>query len=176
MNLPDKVREELRGRLWARADEIGWTDLSPSAKSQHYENWTLDPKVGGILSHYIDKGQVRVYLKDTLLKDYARKQSADEARPFRILGIEPGTRVSANYIKPHGRRLQDGRIMCWGRAADWKSIMLAVHERTFQNQGARPFAALLTHAVGKYKQDQLRAMIEDAARKLGIERVAWIES
>ncbi len=176
MSVPDRMREQLRTQLWNLADQIGWADLSPSAKSHHYENWTLDPKIGGTLAHYIDKGQVRVYLKDTLLKDYSRKQSGDEARPFRILGIPPGTRVSENYIKPHGRRLHDGRVLCWGRAADWKGILLAVYERTYTNRGARSFAAVLSHAVGRYQEDKVRAMIEDAAKKLGIEGVSWLDT
>ena len=176
MSIPDHVRETLRSVLWARADEIGWADLSPAAKSQYYENWTSDPQIGGILSHYVDKGHVRVYIKDTLLKDYAQKHAGDEIPPFRIFDIESGTCIVERYIKPHGRRLQDGRILCWGRAADWKSILLAVHERAFLRKGTRAFAVLLTHASGKYKQDQYRAMVEDAVRKLAIEKIAWIDS
>lgn len=176
MSVPDHVREQLRGQLWTLADHIGWANLSPAAKSQHYENWTLDPKIGGLLAHYIDKGQVRVYLKDTLLKDYSREQSGDESRPFRILGIAPGTRAVQSYIKPHGRRLNDGRVLCWGRAADWKAILLAVHERTYVSSKARAFAAVLTHAVGRYQEERVRAMVEDASKKLGIERVTWLDT
>lgn len=176
MSVPDRVREHLKLQLWKLADEIGWTYLSPSAKSKYYENWTLDPKIGGVLAHYIDKGQVRVYLKDTVLKDYSRERSDDEARPFRILRIPQTARVLQRYIKPHGRRLNDGRIICWGRAADWKSILLAAHERVFTVDTLQPFAVLLTHATGRFQDQSFRSMVEDAARKLGIERLIWVDT
>ena len=176
MSVPNHVRQSLRNKLSMLADEIGWADLSPTAKSRHYESWTLDPHIGGRLAHYIDKGQVRVYIKDTLLKDYVRKRSGDETRPFRALGIAPGTCVSETYIKPHGRRLHDGRVLCWGRADAWKGVVLAVYERAYLCDGAQPFAAVLTHAMGRYRQDPVRVMVEEVAKSLGIKRLCWLET
>src|SRR3990170_4641413 len=79
MSVPDTVREQLRRQLWHIADRIGWIHLPPAQKSRHYEDWTRDPAIGGILARYIDMGQVRVYLKDSLLKDYLKHSLADEA-------------------------------------------------------------------------------------------------
>ena len=56
MSVPDQIREDLRTRLWRTADEIAWMNLSQSEKAKLYEEWTRDPKVGGILARYIDKG------------------------------------------------------------------------------------------------------------------------
>jgi hypothetical protein len=169
------VREALRQRLWETADRIGWMSLSPVVKSKSYEDWTRDPQVGGLLARYIDRGQVRVYLKDTLLKDYVREHLADESRPFRVLGITDAAAVEA-YIKPHGRRLGDGRVICWGRAEDWKSVLMAVHERTYAKGNARPFAAVLMQPTGRLHEDHVRELIEDAAKKLGIERIVWLDT
>jgi hypothetical protein len=53
---------------------------------------------------------------------------------------------------------------------------MALHERTFERNAARPFAAVLLSAVGRYREDRDRRVVEDAASKLTIERVVWIET
>jgi hypothetical protein len=128
------------------------------------------------LARYIDRGQVRVYLKDTLLKDYGRERLADESRPFRVLDIAATTEVAEAYIKPHGRRLRDGRVISWGRADDWKSVLMAVHERAYAREDSRPFAAVLVQSGGRFHEPHVRAPIEDAASKLGIERLVWLDA
>jgi hypothetical protein len=173
MNLPDDIRDQLRQRMWKIADEIDWLALGPIEKTQHYENWTNDPKVGGTLQRYMAFGQVRVYIKDSLLKDYPRVRRADQDKPFRMLGLDPTVDVTRVFIKPHGRLLWDGRIACWGRAADWKAILLAVFERSFTIRDARPFAALLTESVGKFSDSNARNVVSEAAKRLGIEKLVW---
>jgi hypothetical protein len=173
MNLPDDVRDQLRERMWRIADEIDWLALGPSEKTQCYENWTKNPDVGGTLQRYMAVGQVRVYIKDSLLKDYPRARRADYNKPFRMLGLDVQTGVTRVFIKPHGRLLADGRIVCWGRAADWKAILLAVFERSFKIQEARPFAALLTESAGKFSDSNARNVVIEAASRLGIEKLVW---
>lgn len=175
MSVPDKVREDLRSRLWELADRIGWTNLSPTTKSTYYDNWLNDPKIGILLSRYIDRGNVRVYLKDSILKDYSSARMADASRPFEALRIARTVGVVETYTKPHGRRLADGRVICWGRADDWKTVLMALHERAYPDDVWRPFAAVLTQAVGRYHEPQVRSMVNDAATKLGVKKVIWLD-
>ncbi len=173
MNLPDSTRDNLRERMWRIADEIDWLALGPTEKSQYYENWTKDAEVGGVLQRYMAAGQVRVYIKDSLLKDYPRARRADQDKPFRMLGLDGKVGVTRVFIKPHGRMLADGRIVCWGRAADWKTILLAVFERSFTIRDANPHAAILTESAGRYSETGVRAVVIEAARRLGIETLIW---
>jgi hypothetical protein len=173
MNLPDSVRDLLRERMWRIADEINWLALGPTEKSQHYENWTKDPEVGGVLQRYMPVGQVRVYIKDSVLKDYPRARRADQEKPFRMLGFESNLGIERVFIKPHGRLLADGRIVCWGRAADWKTILMAVFERSFTTTEATPHAAILTESAEKFSENSVRAVVIEAARRLGVEKVIW---
>lgn len=173
MNLPDQVRDQLRERMWRIADQIDWLALGPTEKTQYYENWTKDSEVGGVLQRYMAVGQVRVYIKDSLLKDYPRARRADQAKPFRMLGLQANIGVARVFIKPHGRLLADGRIVCWGRAADWKTILMAVFERSFTISDATPFAVVLTESAGKYSDTAARAVVSEAARRLGIDRLVW---
>jgi hypothetical protein len=173
MNLPDQVRDQLRERMWRIADQIDWLALGPTEKTQYYENWTKDPEVGGVLQRYMAVGQIRVYIKDSLLKDYPRARRADQAKPFRMLGLQANAGVTRVFIKPHGRLLSDGRIVCWGRAADWKAILMAVFERSFTIPDTTAFAAILTESAGKYSDTSARAVVIEAARRLGIEKLIW---
>lgn len=175
MNLPSRVREELRARLWPMADAIGWADLSPTAKAQYYENWTQDAEIGGVLTRYMDKGKIRVYLKDSVLKDYTRRSLADDSRPLRVLGLT-GAVIADRFIKPHGLMLADGRLVAWGKADDWKLIFLAMYERCWGTQGCRLFGAVLFHASGRFDEPAFRSMIESAATKLGVEHVVWLNT
>lgn len=175
VTVPDEIRESVRRILWAQAEALGWSDLPATAKTRHYEHWTQDPQVGGVLARYMDPPRVRVYLKDAVFKPYSRARLADWGRCAQAVGIERDTN-GESFIKPHGRQLSDGRVICWGPATSWKAILMALHERTYARHGLRPFAAVMFRAVGRYREDDARQLIQDAASKLLVERIVWLES
>ena len=172
MSVPDAVRREIKEMLWSEADRLNWPSLSASDKSRYYGIWTETGDVGGRLSQYMDPRQVRVYIKDTLLKPYTREASASHDLAFRVLGIGAEARPVASYIKPHGRLLDDDRHVAWSKASEWKATLMALHERAFQR--GIPYGAVLTHAGSKFSLEEDRRVVEAAASKLGIERVVWL--
>ncbi len=173
MRVPTSVRREIIERLWAEADRLNWSALSVADKSRYYSVWTETESIGERLGQYMDPRNVRVYIKDTLLKSYTREASANPARVFRVLGIYEGVEISATFIKPHGCLLLDGRQIAWSKAADWKATLMALHERTFE-QG-EPFAAVLTESEAKFGIASQRAVVESAAEKIGINRLIWLD-
>jgi len=124
----------------------------------------------------MDKGRVRVYLKDSVLKPFASAQLSDASRPLRALRIDCGEPVATVLEKPHGRIFADGRVVCWGRADEWKHVLMALHERTFGQSGLRPYGAVLLAAAGKFHTIPMRTLIEDAAKRLGIGSVVWLDT
>ncbi len=85
MSIPEIVKKNLKVKLFGYADTLGWLHLSTAEKKKHYEAWTRDTTIGGVLGRFVEQGKVRVYIKDTLLKDYARiKLACDPPRrvPF----------------------------------------------------------------------------------------------
>jgi hypothetical protein len=175
MSVPDSVRQTLRNALWESADNLRWPNLSTTAKSRQYEAWTRDPNIGGVLSRYIPLSDVRVYLKDTLLKGFAQDRLSDDSMPRRMLGLSVHEKVVAKYTKPHGQVLKDGRIICWGRAASWKTILMAAYERAHEDRELKAFGVILTDAVGRYAEIKTRKIVEDAAHRLGVQKVVWVE-
>lgn len=172
MSVPDIVRREIKEMLWSEADRLDWPSLSAADKSRYYGIWTETKEVGGRLSQYMDPRQVRVYIKDTLLKPYTRETSANHELAFRVLGIGADTQTVASYIKPHGRLLDDGRQIAWSKASEWKATLMALHERAFQR--GVPYAAVLTHAGAKFSTEDDRRLVESAASKLGIDKIVWL--
>lgn len=174
MSIPQNIREEIRQEMWEEADRIGWAHMSPTDKARTYEDWSRDPRFGGTLGRYMDPRRVRTYLKNSIMGGYGRARLADEARPLRVLRLPENTDFADRYQKPHGALLRDGRMIAWGKAASWRDILLALHERTFGIR-AKPYGMVLFRATGKYREDGVRDMVEAAAMKLGVDEVAWLE-
>jgi hypothetical protein len=175
MRVPDEVRDRLRELLWSRADEMGWSGLMDQERSKHYEQWTRDRDVGIVLAHYMDPRKVRVYIKDSLLKPYERARlSGTEQQILRRLGIAAGGEVAQRYVKPHGIRFDDGRIVSWGNSRDWKLVAMAMYERAALSSNSSSFGMVLLES-GKTAGAPARAIVRGAAERLGIERLEWID-
>jgi hypothetical protein len=157
------------------ADEVDWLALPDSARSRKYEEWTRQPEVGGVLSNYIDPKRVRVYLKDSIIKPYTIARTTSHLRPFRALGLSDSAPTVVTYLKPHGRRLKDGRVVCWGQARDWKMVLLAVWERAYDETNAEPYGAVLTGASGQWSAEVIRQKAQEVAERLSISRLVWLE-
>ena len=175
MTIPDTIRDDLRDRLWAAADSLRWSTLPDTERARRYEIWTRDPAIGGRLGHYMDPRRVRVYIKDSLIKPYERSRLLLlESDVWRLLSFpDPGT-PAERYIKPHGRRLPDGKVVCWGNSRDWKLILMAVFERSQARRSSEPFGAVLLES-GRTADDQRRRLVREAAARLGIQKVSWLE-
>jgi hypothetical protein len=175
VRIPDHVRRGLRESLWQVADRLDWQKLTWYEKSAHYEHWTHTADVGGLLSHYMDAKHVRVYIKDTVMKGYVRSRQADAAIPFAAFGISSDVPILEKWERPHGRRLADGRVVAWGNAEDWKSVLMAIHERAWGTPTAHPYGAALLDAGGRFADPSVRTMVADAATRLRVQRLRWIE-
>lgn len=175
MTVPREVLVSIRSTLWRRADDADWDILTPSEKTIYYENWSRDAEIGGRLANYMDVAAVRVYIKDTLLKAYTRERESNLDLPKQVLKIPGSLQVDQRYIKPHGARFEDGRVVAWGKASNWKHVLLAVHERTFNRNDYWAHGIMLTHALPRYEADEARRMVEDAAKRLDIKVVAWLD-
>ena len=173
MKIPDIVFSRIKDDLWQKAGEIGWLSVGAPQKSAFYEQWIRAAEIGGVLSRYIEPGNIRVYIKDTIMKPYIREhiKSFDNVR--NLLNLSDGPNIIDEYIKPHGRMLSDGRVVCWGLSRDWKSVLFATFERAYNATDGTPFAAVILFPSGKCQQPSYRQMVEVAAEKLGIEILRW---
>ena len=175
MRMPDNVRDRLHDLIWSRADNLGWSALNDAERSRRYEQWTRDPEIGGTIAHYMDARKVRVYIKDSLLKPYERARlSGTEREILGRLGIPPDTEVAQRFIKPHGIAFADGKIVSWGNSRDWKHVLMAMYERAALRPGSSAFGTVLIEN-GRTGDATTRKLVMEAASRLGIERMEWID-
>jgi hypothetical protein len=174
VNVPKDLRDRVKAELWRRADELEWDSLGSAEKAKHYGHWTESETIGRALSVHMDPRAVRVYIKDTLLKDYGRQKLNDhQALVLRLLEREE-TEILRSHIKPHGLTLRDGSMVAWGRADDWKVVLGALFERAFTHgDGGRTI--VLFKAAPRYLGKSARALVEDAATRLGIDKCVWFD-
>jgi len=174
--LPADIRDRIKKKIWAKAEELDWPRISDLERTAWYENWSKDKDVGGVLSHFMDARKVRVYIKDSLLKPYLRSRLKDDWGKV-LLAIDVKERdavVKKSYDKPHGRQLIDGRIVCWGNSREWKSVLISVFERAYCLDSGCAYAAILVE-TGKTTNTGVREMILDASQKLGLRHLVWID-
>lgn len=174
MKIPDDVRDRIRDLIWERATDLGWSELSDTERSRHYEQWTRETAIGGTLAHYMDPRKVRVYIKDSLLKPYERARVSGTEQDIRdVLGVDPLLKIVQRYIKPHGLRFVDGQLVAWGKSRDWKLILMAMYERAALSPGVAAFGTVLLES-GNTADATTRDLVRGAATRLGIARLEWI--
>jgi hypothetical protein len=174
--IPLKTKKEIHTRVWADADTVNWLRLGDQEKSRQYEKWIVDANVGGVIGQFVDQRNIRVYLKDSVMKPYSRERTKGVAVIFRLLGIPETEECRLEWIKPHGRILFDHRCICWGPAKDWKSIILSVYERAYRNPSAIAYAAVFVGPLGKMAQVAEQKLVADVAKKLGLKKIVWGDS
>jgi hypothetical protein len=173
--VPKDVRDRVIGVLWAKADELDWARLTDIARAEWYENWSKDAAIGGVLGNFMDPRLVRVYIKDSLLKPYiSGRTGLAEAGVLKALDLHRPPQVTREYVKPHGRLIDHGRVVCWGNSRDWKSILISVYERAREERNGVPYAAVLLES-GKTLDPELRKLIRDVARRLDIAQLKWLD-
>jgi len=175
-NVPKDIREQIQHRIWSKADDLQWRKLPDIERAMWYENWAKDDNIGGTLAHFMDPRRVRVYIKDSLLKPYQRARLEDGLeRVLAVLDLGSGKAMAkAAFYKPHGRLLLDGRVICWGNSRDWKIVLFSVFERACCDPDRQSYAAVLME-TGQSASEGVRELIMEAGRRLGIERVVWLD-
>lgn len=76
--VPPKVRQEVKAAVYTKADEHGYRRMGRVQNGIFMENLVKDPEVGGRLAQYMNKAEVKTYIKDAILNRYAKDKIADE--------------------------------------------------------------------------------------------------
>lgn len=173
--IPETIKSEVVRRLTTAIVDADWDALAGPERTARYLAFTTDPRIGGVLAGYMDASKVRLYIKDTLMKPLARQRlRAQERSVMSVLGIEEEAVIAERYERPYGTRFHDGRIVCWGAAEKWKLILMAMHEREFEAPKSTAFGVALLPPLSRFEGTRIRALVEDAARKLGVMRLEWL--
>lgn len=175
MSMPQEIRRKIFERVWELADSLAWNGLTISERTQQYKNWAQDDEIGGVLARYMSIERVHPYIKDSIMKPYARRKTITEETALSCAGIDAGScTIVHRFIKPFGLLLSSANMVLWGRAVDWKIVLLSIFERTFDTDRI-PACVILTDVHGKFSGAEFKKMVMGAASRLGITRVIFYE-
>lgn len=130
IKLPKKIQKDIRNRVCARADECGYMTNGRQRNSSFMDSLTEDPKIGGILKNYMQKENVRTYIKDAVLNRYTKdriNESLDAVTPEALINRSYG--CNASVIQQSSRvavlRAPEGQIFITsgGTMAKWETAL-----------------------------------------------------
>lgn len=173
LNLPEALRRRILLSMYRTADELDWEFLSNPGKTAQYRRWFDDPEIGGELRRFASDKDVRVWIKDVPMKEYARAQEgigkfvpyvrrrfrgADEIVQF-FCG--PGWSVVPDSVegKPNHCLATDGnvkRYICWGKAGVLKDLIWAALNEAIDSP-TRPGIVITTRdgeTLSKHARDR----------------------
>jgi len=175
MSMTDaEIKEIVTKRVHAIADDVDWSYLTIPQRQRYYEEWTDAPEIGGLLGQVMEVHNVRVYLKDTVMRAYARGRRPGMEKLLASMSISCG-QVTRAYIKPEA-------VLCDGRdlytttvAKEWKGAIMSAFERGCEVRNVRRNVVFMSeHTVGRFVDQAYRDVIGAAAKRLGVE-VLWME-
>lgn len=167
------IKNTITNKVRKLADQHDWSHLSIDARTKLYEQWTNDPEIGGALAQVIDANRVRVYLKDTIIRNYARSQRPELVKLLHALSIPCGD-INKKYSRPTGVLCEGSSLYTLTVAKEWKNALMSAFERANEEGGVRQNKLFIReHNAGRFVDASYRALIEGAARRLDI-NVVWL--
>ncbi|GAA1014029.1 hypothetical protein Aple_042590 [Acrocarpospora pleiomorpha] len=67
-----ELKDKIVKKMFADAEELGWSYLTGDQRSAIYSRWMDDPEVGGRLRDFLSDEKARVWIKESPMKEYAR--------------------------------------------------------------------------------------------------------
>ncbi len=168
-----EIKRKITKQVHKMADEADWLHLNIPERQRHYEAWTADPQIGGQLSQVMPANRVRVYLKDTVLKQYSKTRRTPIIQLLNTMGTEC-QRVTHKFQKPEAILCDGSRLFTLAAAKDWRNALTSAFERAYELDSKQENVLILTdHTAGRFVDLSYRKVIEDAATRLEVS-VIWL--
>lgn len=129
--VPDDIAKEIKECVFLEADRINYLARSRTDNGQFLAQLVVQPNVGGRLSQFMKKAEVRTYIKDAILNRYSKDKTQEE-RPdnlesiileltgHRVVFIEQDTKSQISLFKSSTDALfivvADGTVLKWETA------------------------------------------------------------
>lgn len=168
-----QIKKSVAKKVHSIADKIDWSHLTIPERQKCYEEWTDDPEIGGTLSKIIEPRRVRVYLKDTIMKEYAKSKRPELRKLLASLSYSYNT-VSKEYVKPISLFCDGNKMYTIAVAKEWKIALLSAFERGYEVKNIKEnLLFVIDHTSGRFVDNSFRELIEDASNRLGI-KIIWV--
>ncbi len=151
--IPLPVRRQVATLLYREAISMDWELRNNDEKDAQYTRWVDDPEIGGRIAQYRPLSKVRVWIKDTPMKEFDRalegiheiySDCAEQgyAGPQEILEkagldgwtVKPGS-VGEKPMHVTARSGQAERYVCWGKSEKFNDLITAALHQAFLSGG-----------------------------------------
>jgi len=154
--VPYTIAKEIKDIVFAEADNCNYLSKSRTENAQFLSQLVGMPNIGGRLSEFIQKAEVRTYIKDAILNRYAKdkiqqkKPSDLESIIKQTISVEDCTLIeddSAHHIKlfKSDRKYivaADGTVLKWETAL--RKALLYIASKPFADNDSNEIVILLT--------------------------------
>lgn len=183
--LPEDLRRAIIVEVYRQAAELDWDGMTDRQRTEQYNRWLDDARIGGELSRYIHRDKIRYWLKDVPMKEYARARSgigpladlvsirlpSPDQIAKQVMGEEWSAVESSVREKPlrcHIMSENETRLMIWGppkslRDLVWSGINAVI-------DGTEPSPLVVVASLHGHELD-----LGEVRRHLHIGKVAGLE-
>jgi len=173
LELPGNPRQDIIKRVRELADKADWYHLKIHERSALYAQWVNDPTIGGELAKTEGAERVRIFLKDTVIKQYMREKRPKLRYLLKQMSLDCRY-VTREFEKPVALLCDSKRLYTLALAKEWRVAILSAYERAHGVTGLVENLVFFTdHDVDRYTDRSYKALIESAAEKLDV-KVHWI--
>lgn len=167
------IKKEVRYRVHQIATDIDWPHLSLAERTHYYETWAMDPNIGGLLARAVGPDGVRVYLKNSIMKEYKPAQQMTIRQLLASMSL-PYTAVTQQFIKPEAVLCDDCALYTLTKAKDWKLALMCSYERACEHSCVtKNVVFVIEHTTGRFVDQSYRDLITSAAKRLAME-LHWV--
>lgn len=71
-SIPDNIGQKIKDSVYREADKFNYLAKSRTENGKFLDKLLKMPQIGGIISQYIEKGNIRTYIKDAILNRYTK--------------------------------------------------------------------------------------------------------
>lgn len=174
-----EIKVAVTSRVHALADQLDWVYLTIEQRRRYYEAWTNDENIGGLLRQVIDANRVRVWLKDTVMKNYLKQRRPSITNFLSRTSVSCGV-ILRSYRKPEAVLCEDtslfegGNLFTLTGAKEWRVALMSAYERAAEiKKPGRNILYIIEHTSGRFADESYRSLISGAGAKLGVE-VVWV--
>jgi hypothetical protein len=180
IKLPKEKADQIRNLVYAKADAYGYITRGRNENGQFMTDLVDEPTVGGMLSSYMEKSNIRTYIKDAILNGYTKNKKKEILkRNTSTETIQKVYSVTANVIQSVGCvdvcRSDDGTIfvVSSGTVLKWetalrKALELVAREPDLVINSQPPVICLQLVILNLGITDGDKKLIIDALNTIGV--------
>ena len=180
--LTKSIAEQIKKTVYAKADAHRYMSQGRNENGQFMIDLVDDPEVGGVLSSYMGKGEIKTYIKDGILNQYTKSRTKDIHKKISVTDtIHELYSESVSVIPTKGTsnlnicRSADGHIFVVsnGTFLKWetalrKALELIARQPNLIIDGNNPEICLQLAVMNKGVTDGDKKLITDALQAISV--------